>query len=535
MEAQSKFTFGPFVLHALSRRLEKRGELVLVSSRAAELLFLLLTRAGELVTKDELQQAGWGGRAVAENNLTVHMAALRRVLRDGGEAEEHIRTEHGRGYRFVVPVTFTPAETESRLSPSEASRGSQRVTQRISILIPPVQAPPDDPHSQSIATEVGREIPVQLARAHEALAVGIAVGESGFGTRGAAQEGRYILRTSLRAEEGAVQLVATVEDAGTGAAIWADRLDHRHLGLSSFESEIAGRLVHAVVTELVDREAGEGPSEEEAVTASARYCALRGWSALNRALVFPEDLAEARRWFDRSLAIDPLLAPALAGSAYAIVADNIRVTTRLRGSPKTDAARADLRRADELATRAVARAPNWPKAWFSRGYVRLLQRRFEEALAAFERALALDPCDAEAHVYAGHVAFLGGDLESSLVATRHAINLSPRNRGAGLWHLWIGLYDFWQGRDELAIPHLVRSADLSPSLAYPAAFLAGALAHAGRIAEARNSLDAWCEAMGNFRLTIGHLRSQVFSDHPDYLAGHDRLHRGLRLIGVPED
>jgi tetratricopeptide (TPR) repeat protein len=183
----------------------------------------------------------------------------------------------------------------------------------------------------------------------------------------------------------------------------------------------------------------------------------------------------------------------------------------------------------------VARAPNWPKAWFSRGYVRLLQRRFEEALAAFERALALDPCDAEAHAYAGHVAFLTGDLESSLVATRHAITLSPRNRGAGLWHLWIGLYDFWQGRDELAIPHLVRAADLSPSLAYPTAFLASALAHAGRVAEARSSLNAWCEAMGHFRLTVEHLRSQVFSDHPGYLAGHERLYHGLRLIGVPEN
>jgi hypothetical protein len=40
--------------------------------------------------------------------------------------------------------------------------------------------------------------------------------------------------------------------------------------------------------------------------------------------------------------------------------------------------------------------------------------------------------------------------------------------------------------------------------------------------------------MGNFRLTIEHLRSQIFSDHPDYLAGHERLYRGLRLIGVPE-
>lgn len=527
MEAQSSFAFGPFVFHTLSRRLEKQGELVLLSSRAAELLLLLLTRAGELVTKDELQRAGWGDRVVAENNLTVHMAALRRVLRDGGQVEEHVRTEHGRGYRFVVPVKRKEAEPGAFPSPPTIAPASGPAAQRISILVLPVESPPDHAVSRALAVEVGRHILLQLARVHEALAIGIPAGQRGYAAR-------YVLRTSIQAGEDAAQLISTVEDTTTGAAIWADRLQHRHLGLSSFENEIAGRLIHEVVTELVDREAAAGPSEDAAAGVGARYSALRGWSALNRALIFPEDLAEARRWFDRALATDPMLAPALAGSAYAIVADNIRVTTRLRGRPANDTARAELRRADEMATQAVSRAPNWPQAWFSRGYVRLLQGRFEESLAAFERALALDPCYAEAHAYAGHVAFLTGDLESSLAATQHAIALSPRNRGAGLWHLWIGLYDFWGARDELALPHLVRAADLSPSLAYPATFLASALAHAGRIAEARGSLDAWCEAMGGFRLTIEHLRSQVFSDHPDYLAGHERLYRGLRLIGVPE-
>src|SRR5204863_1255389 len=96
-----------------SRRLEKQGELVLLNSRATELLLLLLRRAGELVTKDDLLHAGWGNRVVAENNLTVHMAALRRVLRDSGETDDYIRTEHGRGYRFVMPVTVAQAGEEN--------------------------------------------------------------------------------------------------------------------------------------------------------------------------------------------------------------------------------------------------------------------------------------------------------------------------------------------------------------------------------------------------------------------------------------
>ncbi len=48
------------------------------------------------------------------------------------------------------------------------------------------------------------------------------------------------------------------------------------------------------------------------------------------------------------------------------------------------AMRAEVLQADELATRAVARVPDWPRAWFCRGYVRLRQHRF--TIAAFERA-----------------------------------------------------------------------------------------------------------------------------------------------------
>jgi DNA-binding winged helix-turn-helix (wHTH) protein/Flp pilus assembly protein TadD len=517
MEAPSSFAFGPFAFHALSRRLEKQGELVLLNSRATELLLLMLRRAGELVTKDDLLHAGWGDRVVAENNLTVHMAALRRVLRDGGEADNYIRTEHGRGYRFVMPVAVAQAEGSSVPSGSTVHVGRQQESRGISILIPPVQSLLDDEHSQSLGVEVRRHLMVQLSRVPDAVVIG-------------GGDARYVLRTSIRPVEGGVQVIAMIDDAATGATIWADRFQHRHIGLSPMEGEISGRLARAVIVMLVDREAAQGPSEEASHTAGAQHSALRGWSALNRELWVPQDLAEARRWFDRALLADPSNASALAGSAYTIVAENIRATAQSRDLADRD----ELRQADELATRAVARAPDWPRAWFCRGYVRECQRRFDAALIAFGRALSLDPCDAEALAYTGHVHFLMGRLEEMRAPIQHALALSPRDRGVGLWHHFLGQYDFWHGRDELAIPYFVRATDLAPSLVYCATFLAASLALAGRIEEGRRSLDSWCEAMGGYRLTIDSLRARVFSDDPTYLAGHERHYRGLRLIGVAE-
>jgi DNA-binding winged helix-turn-helix (wHTH) protein/tetratricopeptide (TPR) repeat protein len=514
MGPPSSFAFGPFVLHTLSRRLEKQGELVLVNSRATELLLLLVRRAGELVTKDDLLHAGWGNRVVAENNLTVHMAALRRVLRDGGEADTCIRTEHGRGYRFVMPVKVAQAAEDNAPRAPAVRVAGQLQPSGISIQVPPVQGLADDEESGSLAAETRRHLMVELSRMPDASVTG-----SG--------DARYVLRTSVRPGKGGAQVVAMIDDSASGATIWAERFDHRHVGLAPIESEISSRLARAVVTELVDREAAQDPTEQGA---DARHSALRGWSALNRELWVPQDLAEARRSFDRALRADPSNASALAGSAYAIVAENIRATPQGRDL----GIREELLQADELATRAVARAPDWPRAWFCRGYVRQCQRRFDAALTAYGRALALDPCDAETLAYAGHVHFLMGRLEEMRTLVRHALALGPRDRGVGFYHHFLGQYDFWQGRDDLAIAHFVQASDLAPSLVYCATFLAASLALAGRVEEGRRSLDAWCEAMGGFHLTIDRLRAQVFSDHPTYLAGHERQYRGLRLIGVAE-
>lgn len=537
MGEPSSFAFGPFVFHTLSRRLERQGDLVVLNSRATDLLMLLLRRAGELVSKDDLLQAAWGNRVVAENNLTVHVAALRRVLRTDGDPDRYIRTEHGRGYRFVMPVEITQAEPSGLID--AVTPAARSVVHGMSILVSPVQCLPNDDKSRAFAAEIRRHLAVHLSRIPGFVVVGTPAERDSLddtAARKAPASGepaaRYVLRTAVRPGHRDAQVVVMIDDSSSGATIWADRFEHRHVGLAVIESEIASRLCHGVVTELVDREAARPPELEG--SASVAQSVFRGWSALNRGLLVHQDLDEARQRFEQALVDDPLNASAMAGLAYAIVAGNIRATTDLRASRSNAAMAPEVRRADELSMQAVARVPDWPRAWFCRGYVRLRQGLFEAALTAFQRGLSLDPCDAECLAYIGHIHFLTGQLEEMRTPLEHALTLCPRDRGVGLWHHFLGQYHFWHGRDELAIPYFVQGTDLCPSLVYPMTFLVAALAHAGRLIEARRTLDSWCEAMGGFDLTIDHLRAQVFSDDPTYLACHDRMHRGLRLLAVPE-
>ena len=81
-----------------------------LGSRALEILVALLERAGELVTKEELMNLVWPNVFVEPANLTVHISALRRVLRDGREGNRFIVNIPGRGYRFVASIQVSMRE-----------------------------------------------------------------------------------------------------------------------------------------------------------------------------------------------------------------------------------------------------------------------------------------------------------------------------------------------------------------------------------------------------------------------------------------
>ncbi|MCP3401700.1 winged helix-turn-helix domain-containing protein [Bradyrhizobium sp. CCGB20] len=95
-------SFGPFSLR--SRLLERNGAPVKLGSRAMDILRLLLSRAGEVVPKNEILAYAWSGLAVEEISLRVHVAELRKVLGDGKDGARYITNVPSRGYCFVAPV-----------------------------------------------------------------------------------------------------------------------------------------------------------------------------------------------------------------------------------------------------------------------------------------------------------------------------------------------------------------------------------------------------------------------------------------------
>jgi predicted ATPase/DNA-binding winged helix-turn-helix (wHTH) protein len=98
------FIFGSFRLIPAQRMLLDGEKPARLGSRALDILVTLVENAGETISKDQLIARTWPDTVVDEGALRVHVAALRKVLRDGREGKRYIANNPGRGYTFVAAV-----------------------------------------------------------------------------------------------------------------------------------------------------------------------------------------------------------------------------------------------------------------------------------------------------------------------------------------------------------------------------------------------------------------------------------------------
>ncbi|MGH8389456.1 MAG: ATP-binding protein [Pseudomonas sp.] len=104
LNSDTVLRFGPYAFH-LNQRLVLEGDQPLrLGGRALDILQVLVEHAGSVVSKENLIAQVWPKTVVEEINLRVHVAALRRALRDGQDGHCYITTIPQRGYSFVASV-----------------------------------------------------------------------------------------------------------------------------------------------------------------------------------------------------------------------------------------------------------------------------------------------------------------------------------------------------------------------------------------------------------------------------------------------
>ena len=106
------YRFGPFAVDADRFELTKDGREVAVEPQVLSVILHLLAQRDHVVSRDELVEAIWHGRAISDAAIASRIKSARHVLGDNGNAQAVIRTIHGRGFRFVAPVSEGEAGAE---------------------------------------------------------------------------------------------------------------------------------------------------------------------------------------------------------------------------------------------------------------------------------------------------------------------------------------------------------------------------------------------------------------------------------------
>src|ERR1700735_4640949 len=98
------YSCAEFLIESSNRRFSRDGVEFVLEPKAFAVVLQLLSRPGELVTRDQLLDAVWGHRFVPPSTLNRIIALARRAFADDVESPRFIQTVHGAGYRFIGPV-----------------------------------------------------------------------------------------------------------------------------------------------------------------------------------------------------------------------------------------------------------------------------------------------------------------------------------------------------------------------------------------------------------------------------------------------
>jgi len=115
--------FGPFAFDLSTQQLSKSGQPLKIGSRAAALLRLLISRAGETIGRADIEAAVWPGLTVDDVNIRVQVATLRKRLEDQGPSPRYIVSVPGLGYRWIGSRTTSLPDPQETNEPVLLGRG----------------------------------------------------------------------------------------------------------------------------------------------------------------------------------------------------------------------------------------------------------------------------------------------------------------------------------------------------------------------------------------------------------------------------
>ncbi len=485
--------FGAFLLDRSAGglfRLDADGTAVplVLGSRALDVLGVLVERQGELVAKQVIMDAVWPDTAVEENNLTVQISTLRRLLDQGRTDGSCIQTVPGRGYRLVGPGIRNAAYAGARSVKALTPRSSE--APRLSLVVLPFDYLGSDPTDDYLADAITDDLTSELSHIPGALVI---ARQSAYAYRGKPTDVRkigeelgvrYALEGSVRRIESSLRVNVQLISTETGAHLWSQKFDEAITDLAAGQQQIVTRMKDELGISMAAIESArslrERPTHPDAFDLFLRARALKNLSpTVGRR-------KETLALLERALVLDPTSVAAMDQVAYFLI--------------DTDTIWHDfesMQRAGRLSAQARAAAPEFK--FYLNTYVYWLRSvgRCEEVIEHAQRAIQTDPNGVRAMTGIYHelavCKTMTGYAEEAIGLQETVNQLNPLSPWKYNRYRHMGWYSLLLGRDQDAIAYLQRSLAINPDndgrTQWNLRMLAAAYARSGQMQDARRWLS----------------------------------------------
>ena len=400
------------------------------------------------------------------------------------------------------------------------------VPPRLSMVVLPFANIGGDPEQEHFVDGVTESLTTDLSRLRGSFVIGrntaFTYKDKAVDLKQIELNVRYVLEGSVQRGENRMRVNVQLIDAETGNHLWAERFDKPLADLFDMQDEIVARLANALNAQLT---AAEARRAEQAPTPDSMDCYFQGLAWFNRGMS-PDNLAQARSFFDRALSSDPDNVEALIRSARVDMIEGV-----LFFAPDPMAAFAA---AEAKLTKGLSSVPDHALGHMYLGLVETWTKRAVEGIAECEHALALDRNLAHAHSSIGFGKIFIGRAEETEAHIVEALRLSPRDTMAYIWMTNAGLAKLHLGTYEQAVTWFRRAIEANRNIPPAYFWLAAALTQLGQLDEAQSAVKAGLAL--NPAFTISRFRGgwTAMSDNPTYLAQLESIFEGLRKAGVPE-
>ena len=372
-----------------------------------ELLFLLVERPNQLVSRAEIVDRLWGGDVFVDVEAGVNTAIrkVRRALGDSPDRPAYIETVLGKGYRFIAEVTSGPGPAQVTLGvlPFANLSGDPARDYLADGLTEETIAALGQVDSELLRV-IGRTSTLRYKGTKKSLAdVGRELGAN------------YLVESSIRAENDWLRITSRLVRVLDQAQVWSASSDREPINLLRLQRELCTAIAGEIrVTLSPDRVARLQRRHTRSADAY-QILYLRGRQAWNQ--LTPATTRRAIEYFTGATELDVDYALAWSGVADACTYGPISGDGRPRDV---------WDRAREAADHAVRSQSDLAEAQASVGAVKFwLDWEWPAAEAAFRRAISLDPRYAFAFRMLGHVLSQTGQHHVAELALRRARELDP--------------------------------------------------------------------------------------------------------------